>query len=125
GLFSSPLTPPVLRSRAACANGSDSTNTNPLAAIAPRSLLTADSPPLPVKPSACTPPCTAAALPWLPLPPPLKISPRYFLFPPSIPYSPSTLNYWRVSVSFILAERGSVLAGAMISSTSCLGQAIG
>jgi hypothetical protein len=31
-----------------------------------------------------------------------------FLSPPSIPYSPSTLNYWRVSVSFILAERATL-----------------
>src|SRR5439155_8378926 len=35
-----------------------------------------------------------------------KTSSRCSLFPPSIPYSPSTLNYWRVSVSSTLAERG-------------------
>jgi hypothetical protein len=40
----------------------------------------------------------------------LKISPRYFPFPLPTPYSPSTLKYWRVSVSFTLAERGGGVA---------------
>jgi putative tryptophan/tyrosine transport system substrate-binding protein len=43
-----------------------------------------------------------------------------FLFPPSIPYSPSTLNYWRVSVSFILAERGAFQAAVKARANGAL-----